>query len=170
MRTVDITEEVNCYRTPMLSLSSGEVEMIDLEGNPTHSLYELLERRALFSLLGSEGWRELPLSRITEDELFQWEVHVTAKRDWLRRSAADGWRVGDQHRCQLGSLSLDERLCPGGISWIGAPLGVGRDWETPAHQIKVTGPLWSAETPITQALWTEVMGDNPRSYGRARSG
>ena len=164
LRTVDITEEVRCYRSPFLSFSSGEVELVDLYGQTASSLFEIIERRALFSLLGSEGWRELSLVSISEDELFEWEVKASAKKDWLRRAAADGWRVGDQAKCQVGSLSFYERLCPGGVSWIGAPLGVGRDWETPAHQVKISGPLWCSETPVTQALWTEVMGDNPSEF------
>ena len=164
IRTIDITEEVRCYRSPFLSLSSGEVELVDLYGKEADSLFDLIERRSLFSLLGSEGWRELPLHSISEDELFEWEVKASAKRDWLRRAASDGWRVGDQASCKLGELTFKERLCPGGISWIGAPLGVGRDWETPAHQVKISGPIWCAETPVTQALWTEVMGDNPSDF------
>ena len=32
IRTVDITEEVRCYRSPFLSLSSGELELVDLFG------------------------------------------------------------------------------------------------------------------------------------------
>ena len=161
IKVVDITDEEFFYRSPLLSLSGAETELIDLEGQSAISFVELIERRALFSLLGSEGWRELELKSITEDEYFQWEVQVAATKDWLRRSSADGWRVGDQKACDLGNVSFNERLCPGGLSWIGAPLGVGRDWETPAHQVKITGPLWCAETPVSQALWQEIMGDNP---------
>ena len=161
IRTVDITDEVQCYRTPLISLSGGEVELVDLQGQTATSLHDLFERRALFSLLGSEGWREIPLQKVTEDEYFQWEVKVAATKDWLRRSSADGWRVGDQRTTSLGDVQFYERLCPGGISWIGAPLGVGRDWETPAHQVKISGPLWCSETPVTQSLWTEIMGTNP---------
>ncbi|MAD60652.1 MAG: hypothetical protein CMH49_03935, partial [Myxococcales bacterium] len=148
IKVVDITDEEFFYRSPLLALSGAETELIDLEGQSAISFVELIERRALFSLLGSEGWRELELKSITEDEYFQWEVQVAATKDWLRRSSADGWRVGDQKACDLGDISFNERLCPGGLSWIGAPLGVGRDWETPAHQVKITGPLWCAETPV----------------------
>ncbi len=161
IKAVDITDEQVFYRSPLLSLSGAESELVDLEGKAALSFVELIERRALFSLLGSEGWRELALRPISEDDFFLWEVQVAATKDWLRRSSADGWRVGDQYQCDLGEIRFNERLCPGGVSWIGAPLGVGRDWETPAHQVKITGPLWCSETTVTQALWQEIMGDNP---------
>jgi formylglycine-generating enzyme len=164
IKAVDITEEVICYRSPLLSLSGGDVELIDLKGVSATPFHELIERRALFSLLGSEGWRELPLTSVEEDEFFRWEVKVATARDWLKRSSADGWRIGDQRACVVDEVTFHERLCPGGVSWIGAPLGVGRDWETPAHQVKISGPLWCAETAVTQVLWMEIMGDNPSSY------
>ena len=47
---------------------------------------------------------------------------------------------------------------------MGAILGVGQDWETPRHQIQITQPLWCMTTPVTQKLWTEIMGRNPSVF------
>ena len=164
VRAVDITDEVLTLRSPFFSLSGGESELIDLDGASATDFAQLTERRGLYSLLGGEGWRELPLRVVEEDDYFQWEVQVSAHRDWRRRAAGGGWRVGDQSLTPLGNLEFSERLCPGGISWMGAPLGVGRDWEVPAHQVKIHGPIWCTDTPITQATWEEVMGENPSAF------
>ncbi|MGB1016544.1 MAG: formylglycine-generating enzyme family protein, partial [Nannocystaceae bacterium] len=36
--------------------------------------------------------------------------------------------------------------------------------ERPRHQVRLTQGYWMGETPVTQALWTEVMGDNPSRF------
>lgn len=167
VRAVDITEEVITLRTPLLSLTGGERDLIDLAGAQATPYSSLTERRGLYSLLGGEGWRELPLLEVSEDDYFQWEVQVASARDWRRRSAGGGWRVGDQSQLTIGEAQLNERLCPDGVSWIGAPLGVGRDWEVPAHQVRVFGPIWCGETPVTQALWEEIMGENPSAFSQS---
>ena len=161
LRAVDITEEVMSYRSPLLCISGGEDELVGLDGAKATPLHNLTERRALQAIFGSSGWLQVDLDSINEDDYFQWEVRVSSAREWRKRSASGGWQVGDQLNTQLSELKLSERLCPGGVSWMGAPLGVGRDWETPAHQVRFNSPLWCAETPITQGLWTEIMGDNP---------
>lgn len=161
IRAVDITEEIVSYRSLFLSISGGEDELIGLDGVKATALHELTERRTLQRLLGSGAWLPVQLQTINEDEYFQWEVGVSAAREWRKRSADGGWRVGDQLNTEFAGAILSERLCPSGVSWMGAPLGVGRDWETPAHQIRLNHPLWCTETPITQTLWIEIMGENP---------
>ncbi|MFN3199161.1 MAG: formylglycine-generating enzyme family protein [Bradymonadia bacterium] len=34
-------------------------------------------------------------------------------------------------------------------------------WEGPQHQVTLTHGFWLGDTPVTQALWVAVMGDNP---------
>jgi formylglycine-generating enzyme required for sulfatase activity len=42
---------------------------------------------------------------------------------------------------------------------------VGRsDDEGPQHSVTLTRGFWLAETPCTQALWTEVLADNPSHF------
>ena len=161
IRAIDITEEEVSCRSPLLCVAGGEEDLRGVDGEPAAALSDLTERRSFQALLGGSGWREVPLRRVSEDERFQWEVKISAAREWKRRAESGGWRVGDQLASPLGEVEHRERLCPGGVSWMGAPLGVGRDWETPAHQIRLSATMWCAETPVTQALYVEIMGENP---------
>ena len=45
----------------------------------------------------------------------------------------------------------------GGTFTMGSPNGVGDSYEHPQHQVTLDG-YWIAETEVTQALWTAVMG------------
>jgi len=116
-------------------------------------------KRLYYSLLGPGDWREVPLFEVKEAPYYVWEVASAQPTD--QREGARAHRVGDRLSVNLSELSYHERLCPSGRAWVGAPLGVGNDWETPLHLIELSEQLWCHETPITQALWREVMGQNP---------
>ncbi len=36
--------------------------------------------------------------------------------------------------------------------------------ESPQHEVRLSKGYWLFDTPVTQALWTEVMGDNPSNF------
>jgi len=36
--------------------------------------------------------------------------------------------------------------------------------EGPQHEVRLSAGFWLFDTPVTQALWTEVMGDNPSYF------
>lgn len=38
------------------------------------------------------------------------------------------------------------------------------DWEGPQHEVVITRGFWLGETPVTQALWKAVTGDNPSHF------
>jgi formylglycine-generating enzyme required for sulfatase activity len=38
------------------------------------------------------------------------------------------------------------------------------DAEAPQHEVTLTHGYWLGETPVTQALWVAVMGDNPSRF------
>lgn len=38
------------------------------------------------------------------------------------------------------------------------------DWEGPRHEVTISRGFWLGETPVTQALWEAVMGDNPSGF------
>jgi len=116
-------------------------------------------KRLYYSLLGAGDWREVPLFERPEAAYYAWEVASAQPRG--RAVERSGHRVGDRLEVTLGPVSYRERLCPAGRAWIGAPLGVGHDWETPLHLVELSSQLWCAETPVTQALWREVMGERP---------
>ena len=58
------------------------------------------------------------------------------------------------------------RFVPPGRGHIGSPRDeAGRDDnEGPVHQITWPRGYWLADTPVTQALWQAVMGDNPSAF------
>lgn len=49
---------------------------------------------------------------------------------------------------------------------MGSPSGeAGRaPWEGPRHEVAIEQGFWLGETPVTQALWTAVMGKNPSYF------
>ena len=65
---------------------------------------------------------------------------------------------GEVSEMSIGALAWRLRYCPPGHCLIGASDQVDRPEETPQHTIQLSTGLWLAETPITRALWAEVMG------------
>lgn len=60
------------------------------------------------------------------------------------------------------------RWIPPGTFVMGSPeteLGRFED-EGPQHEVTLTRGYWLGETPVTQALWTTVMGENPSHFRR----
>ena len=66
----------------------------------------------------------------------------------------------------VGEVEQRLRWIPPGTFRMGSPTGeVGR-WEDegPAHDVTITRGYWLGETPVTQALWQVVMGENPSGF------
>jgi formylglycine-generating enzyme required for sulfatase activity len=63
---------------------------------------------------------------------------------------------------------IEQRLrwIPPGTFQMGSPTDeAGRqDHEGPAHPVTLSRGFWLGEVPVTQALWTAVMGDNPSHF------
>lgn len=116
-------------------------------------------KRLYYSLFGAGDWREVPLFKVDESKYYAWEV--ASAQPVSQREGSSKHRIGDRLEVILNNCSYFERLCPSGRAWVGAPLGVGNDWETPLHLVELSEQLWCHETPITQLLWREVMGENP---------
>ncbi|MBL8615681.1 MAG: formylglycine-generating enzyme family protein [Deltaproteobacteria bacterium] len=58
------------------------------------------------------------------------------------------------------------RWCPPGSFQMGSPEGeAGRyDREGPQHEVSLSAGVWMADSPVTQALWLAVMGENPSHF------
>jgi formylglycine-generating enzyme required for sulfatase activity len=58
------------------------------------------------------------------------------------------------------------RWIPPGKFVMGSPAGrdYGRDDEGPEHEVIITHGYWMFDTPVTQGLWTVLMGDNPSYF------
>jgi len=71
-----------------------------------------------------------------------------------------------------GQKNVEQRMrwIPPGTFQMGSPkteLGRYRD-EGPQHKVILTRGYWLGETPVTQALWIVVMGENPSGFRSER--
>jgi formylglycine-generating enzyme required for sulfatase activity len=84
--------------------------------------------------------------------------------DWASAWGQD--RYGVFVEFTLGEVTQRLRWIPPGRFRMGSPeSGPGRfDWEGPQHQVTLTQGYWLFDTRCTQALWEEVMGDNPSRF------
>ena len=60
-------------------------------------------------------------------------------------------------------VTLEMVYLPGGTFQMGSPDGVGSGDEHPQHAVTLA-PFYMAKTPITQAQWEAVMGNNPSNW------
>ncbi len=66
----------------------------------------------------------------------------------------------------LGAVVQRFRFIAPGKFKMGSPSSEAGRWddEGPQHEVELTNGYWMADTPVTQALWTAVMGDNPSRF------
>jgi formylglycine-generating enzyme required for sulfatase activity len=84
--------------------------------------------------------------------------------DWASEWGQD--RFGVYVAFTLGEVTQRLRWIPPGRFMMGSPEDEpGRSiWEGPRHEVTITEGFWLFDTPCTQALWQEVMGDNPSRF------
>lgn len=87
--------------------------------------------------------------------------------DWAAEWGSD--RAGSFAGFAVGGVVQRMRWIPPGRFEMGSPESeAGRDSdEGPRHEVTISQGFWLAETPCTQALWEEVMGDNPSRFKSA---
>lgn len=57
------------------------------------------------------------------------------------------------------------RWCEPGTFWMGSPENEPERYDNERqHQVTLTKGFWIADTPVTQALWQVIMGDNPSRF------
>ncbi|MCA9545037.1 MAG: formylglycine-generating enzyme family protein [Myxococcales bacterium] len=83
---------------------------------------------------------------------------------WASAGGED--RFGPWAMLTVAGVHQRLRWIPPGPFTQGSPEAeVGRfDTEGPARPVTLTAGLWLGETPVTQALWQAVMGDNPSRF------
>ncbi len=84
--------------------------------------------------------------------------------DW-----ASGWgddRYGVFVEFTLGEVTQRLRWIGPGRFQMGSPEDEPGRWdrEGPQHEVRISSGFWLFDTPVTQALWTAVMGDNPSRF------
>src|SRR5262249_38827980 len=82
---------------------------------------------------------------------------------------ADSWgrdSSGPWVVLRAGDVTQRLRWVPPGTFWMGSPEDeVGRyPNEGPRHLEAIESGYWMFDTPCTQALWREVMGNNPSDF------
>jgi formylglycine-generating enzyme required for sulfatase activity len=75
-------------------------------------------------------------------------------------------RFGPFQCFSVGGVVQRMRWIREGSFWMGSPDEEKGRWkdEGPQHEVELTKGYWLADTPVTQALWTAVMGDNPSRF------
>ncbi|MBL8615680.1 MAG: formylglycine-generating enzyme family protein [Deltaproteobacteria bacterium] len=82
---------------------------------------------------------------------------------------ACGWghdKYGPYADLAVGRVKQRFRWCPPGSFQMGSPEGeAGRySWEGPQHEVTLSAGYWMADSPVTQALWLAVTGENPSHF------
>ncbi len=87
-----------------------------------------------------------------------------ARPAWASDSGQD--KFGLWAEFALGDARQRMRWIEPGAFTMGSPEGEdGRfDNEGPQHQVTLTKGFWLGDTPVTQALWTAAMGNNPSAF------
>jgi len=92
------------------------------------------------------------------------DLFVEVLQPW---AAAEGYdRYGRWAAFEVAGVQQRMRWIPSGRFLMGSPeteLGRLGD-EGPQHEVILTRGYWLGETPVTQALWVAVMGENPSRF------
>ena len=74
-------------------------------------------------------------------------------------------KAGDPLELTLYGVKAIFRYCPPGTFIMGSPVDEkGRDYVETPHEVTLTKGFWLLETPVTQALWVAVTGENPSLF------
>ena len=70
--------------------------------------------------------------------------------------------AGERMVLTINDVEYAFRWCPAGTFMMGSPANeVGRDNDERQHQVTLTRGFFMLETPVTQAMWESVMGNDP---------
>ena len=89
---------------------------------------------------------------------------VMEEEPWMQALGRDAYGLWAEW--ELGGVSQRMRWIPGGVFWMGSPDDEDGRYgdEGPRHEVELTRGYWLGETPVTQALWSAVMGSNPSHF------
>lgn len=90
--------------------------------------------------------------------------------DWASASGED--LIGPWAEIHVGNVVQRLRYVPAGKFMMGSPPGEeGRQsMESPQHLVTISQGFWMADTACTQALWEEVMRENPSRFTELHGG
>ena len=82
----------------------------------------------------------------------------------------ESWKAGDPLELTLYGVKAIFRYCPPGTFLMGSPENEkDRQDDEFQHEVTLTRGFWLLETPVTQTLWTAVMGTNPSVFRGSRA-
>jgi formylglycine-generating enzyme required for sulfatase activity len=92
------------------------------------------------------------------------QTHPVTRPGWASDAGED--KFGRWAEFALGDARQRMRWIEPGAFTMGSPKGEdGRyDDEGPQHEVRLTKGFWLGDTPVTQALWTAAMGNNPSRF------
>jgi formylglycine-generating enzyme required for sulfatase activity len=113
-----------------------------------------------FSELGVNAYSSIRV--VSDQEGYQFDR--LEKPSWAVDFGSD--RYGLYATFEVKPVSQRMRWIPPGKFVMGSPDGkdYGRDNEGPQHEVIITHGYWMFDTPVTQGLWTALMGDNPSYF------
>ena len=84
--------------------------------------------------------------------------------DWAERFGEDEFGIFAEFSLQ-SSRFVWRWICPGQFQ-MGSPASENGSWndEGPQHRVTISRGFWLGETPVTQAQWIAIMGDNPSRF------
>ncbi len=88
-----------------------------------------------------------------------------AERKKAKRLFNSAKEAGERRTLTIGGIEYAFRYCPPGTFTMGSPRGESgrRDNET-QRKVTLTRGFYLLETPVTQAMWENVMGSNPSYF------
>jgi formylglycine-generating enzyme required for sulfatase activity len=104
------------------------------------------------------------------EEVTQWLLRLldTPALQTLRAQVlaqSQGWPLGKLRALTKDLLSADFRLIPAGSFLMGSPADEeDRDEDEKQHLVEITKPFLLKTSPVTQAQWLALMGNNPSRF------
>ena len=100
------------------------------------------------------------------------EVDLQREAEGLEQGQGPSWaeswgrdEFGLHAVFRVGGVEQRMRWIPAGEAWTGSPAEEGGSaYEQPPRLVLLTRGFWLADTPCTQELWQEVMGENPSRF------
>ncbi|HCS89289.1 MAG: formylglycine-generating enzyme family protein [Thiohalocapsa sp. PB-PSB1] len=98
-----------------------------------------------------------------QDAWQRWRKGETQRADWAQGHGIDD--IGPWAEFSVGGVVQRMRWIWPAAFWMGSPKAEkGREDDEILHQVLLTQGYWLADTACTQALWQQVMGDNPSRF------
>ena len=118
--------------------------------------------KAYLQLLAEE------MARLQEEEEAEKGTSFTFETVTVKESGAvlkREQKIAYERWVDLGNnVRLSMVYIPAGEFWMGSKDGEGDSDEHPRHKVKIAKPFYLGKTPITQAQWQAVMGNNPSRF------